>query len=358
MHHHPKEQTETHTTYKLTQFSHGAGCGCKIAPKILDEILTSNIATPDNDKLLVGNHSKDDAAVYDLGNGTALISTTDFFMPIVDDPYEFGRIASANAISDVYAMGGKPILAIAILGWPINTLPAAVAQKVIEGSRSICLEAGISLAGGHSIDSPEPIFGLAVNGLVPIENIKQNNLAQLGDVLFLTKPLGVGILTTAEKKGLLKTEHVGLAAKQMMQLNKVGEALGKIKGVHAMTDVTGFGLLGHLVEMAEGSGLSANLQFEKIPFIAPDLMHYVAEKCMPGGTNRNWDSYGHKIAPLSDDQKAVLADPQTSGGLLIAVDAASVEEVQNILLQNGLEKFMSPIGQIMEQHQYTVTVQD
>ncbi|MBC7689304.1 MAG: selenide, water dikinase SelD, partial [Aquabacterium sp.] len=239
---------------KLTQYSHGAGCGCKIAPKILDEILTSNFARPDNDKLIVGNHSKDDAAVYDLGNGTALISTTDFFMPIVDDPFEFGRIASANAISDVYAMGGKPILAIAILGWPINILPPAVAQRVIEGSRSICVEAGIPLAGGHSIDSPEPIFGLAVNGLVAVENIKQNNLAKQGDLLFLTKPLGVGILTTAEKKGLLLSQHIGVAAKQMMQLNKVGEALGKIKGVSAMTDVTGFGLLGHLVEMAEGSG--------------------------------------------------------------------------------------------------------
>jgi len=236
---------------KLTQYSHGAGCGCKISPQILDEILTSNFAMPDNDKLIVGNHSKDDAAVYDLGNGNALISTTDFFMPIVDDPFEFGRIASANAISDVYAMGGRPILAIAILGWPINILSPAVAQKVIEGSRSICKEAGIPLAGGHSIDSPEPIFGLAVNGLVSVENIKQNNQAKEGNVLFLTKPLGVGILTTAEKKGILKEEHFGIAAKQMMQLNKIGETLGKLKGVTAMTDVTGFGLLGHLVEMAE-----------------------------------------------------------------------------------------------------------
>ena len=341
---------------KLTQYSHGAGCGCKIAPKILDEILTSNIAMPDNDKLIVGNHSKDDAAVYDLGNGTALISTTDFFMPIVDDPYEFGRIASANAISDVYAMGGKPILAIAILGWPINILPPAIAQKVIEGSRSICIEAGISLAGGHSIDSPEPIFGLAVNGLVPIENIKQNNLAQQGDVLFLTKPLGVGILTTAEKKGLLKIAHKGVAAKQMMQLNKVGEALGKIKGVHAMTDVTGFGLLGHLVEMAEGSGFSAAVDFSAVHFITADLTDYVDQQCVPGGTVRNWDSYGEKIGTLNDYQKAILADPQTSGGLLVAVAAASVEEVTNILLAHGLEKFIQPIGSIIVKQQQVVTV--
>ena len=341
---------------KLTQYSHGAGCGCKIAPKILDEILASNITTPDNDKLIVGNHSKDDAAVYDLGNGTALISTTDFFMPIVDDPYEFGRIASANAISDVYAMGGKPILAIAILGWPINILPPAIAQKVIEGSRSICKEAGIPLAGGHSIDSPEPIFGLAVNGLVGIKNIKQNNLAKEGDILFLTKPLGVGILTTAEKKGILLEHHKGLAAKQMMQLNTVGEALGKIEGVSAMTDVTGFGLLGHLVEMAEGSGLSAEVDFNNIPVIISDLSNYLDQKSVPGGTIRNWDSYGKKIGPLTAYQQSVLADPQTSGGLLIAVNPNAVEEVKNILQLHSLESFTRPVGVLVKQNQTIVTV--
>jgi len=341
---------------KLTQYSHGAGCGCKIAPKVLDEILTSNFAMPDNDKLIVGNHSKDDAAVYDLDNGNALISTTDFFMPIVDDPYEFGRIASANAISDVYAMGGKPILAIAILGWPINVLPAAVAQKVIEGSRSICKEAGIPLAGGHSIDSPEPIFGLAVNGLVAIENIKQNNKAQEDDILFLTKPLGVGILTTAEKKGILLPEHKGTAAKQMMRLNTIGETLGKLKGVTAMTDVTGFGLLGHLVEMAEGSGLSAVIDFENVPVIIDDLHNYVEQKSVPGGTNRNWDSYGEKISILTNYQKAVLADPQTSGGLLVAVNKDAVADVQELFMQNGLEKFITPIGRMIKKHEVVVKV--
>jgi selenide, water dikinase len=343
-------------TIQLTKYSHGAGCGCKISPKVLDEILSSNFAMPDNDKLIVGNHSKDDAAVYDIGNGTALISTTDFFMPIVDDPYEFGRIASANAISDVYAMGGKPVLAIAILGWPINVLPPAVAKKVIEGSRSICVEAGIPLAGGHSIDSPEPIFGLAVNGFVALENIKQNNTAQEGDLLFLTKPLGTGILTTAEKKGILKEEHTGIAAKQMMQLNKVGEQLGKIKGVHAMTDVTGFGLLGHLVEMAEGSGLSAIIEFDKIPTIIDDIKSYIIQKSIPGGTHRNWDSYGHKIGAVTDYQKAILADPQTSGGLLIAVSAASVKEVQDTLQQNGLEKFTTPVGKMIALQQEIIMV--
>ncbi len=342
----------------LTQYSHGAGCGCKISPKVLDQILMSNVAMPDNDKLIVGNHSRDDAAVYDLGNGTALISTTDFFMPIVDDPYEFGRIASANAISDVYAMGGNPVLAIAILGWPINILPASVAQKVIEGSRSICLEAGIPLAGGHSIDSPEPIFGLAVNGLVPIENIKQNNLAKAGDILFLTKPLGVGILTTAEKRGILLEEHVGIAANQMMALNKVGQALGKLRGVNAMTDVTGFGLLGHLVEMAEGSGLSAMIDFEKIPFIIKNIQSYTDLQCIPGGTNRNWDSYGEKIGELTSFQRAILADPQTSGGLLIAVTKKDVEEVRSILIQHGLEKFSHPIGELIATAEKTVLIKN
>ena len=341
---------------QLTKYSHGAGCGCKISPKVLDEILSSNFTMPDNDKLIVGNHSKDDAAVYDIGNGTALISTTDFFMPIVDDPFEFGRIASANAISDVYAMGGKPVLAIAILGWPINVLPPAVAKKVIEGSRSICMEAGIPLAGGHSIDSPEPIFGLAVNGLVAIENIKQNNTAKEGDLLFLTKPLGVGILTTAEKKGILKEAHKGIAAKQMMQLNKAGELLGKVKGVNAMTDVTGFALLGHLMEMAEGSGLSAVIEFDKIPAIIEDLKSYIDQQSIPGGTHRNWDSYGEKTGTITDYQKAILADPQTSGGLLIAVSQNAAQEVQHILEQNGLGRFTIPIGKLIAKQKEVIVI--
>ncbi|MEO8412130.1 MAG: selenide, water dikinase SelD [Ginsengibacter sp.] len=329
---------------KLTQYSHGAGCGCKISPMVLDKILYSNLVLPDSKKLIVGNHTKDDAAVYDLGNGSALIATTDFFMPIVDDPFDFGRIASANAISDVYAMGGKPILAIAILGWPINIILPEIAQKVIEGARTTCMEAGISLAGGHSIDSPEPIFGLSVNGLVDVKNIKQNNTAKDGDLLFLTKPLGVGILTTAEKKGLLQEKDIEIASNQMMQLNKAGEALGKIAGVHAMTDVTGFGLLGHLVEMAEGSGLSAVIEFKNVPLIIDDLNKYVDQKCIPGGTYRNWDSYGSKIGNITEYQKAILADPQTSGGLLIAVDPRAVSEVKQLLIKQGFNNFTNPVG--------------
>lgn len=340
---------------RLTQYSHGAGCGCKISPKVLEQILNGSFAMPDNDRLIVGNHSKDDAAVYDLGNGSALISTTDFFMPVVDDPFDFGRIAAANAISDVYAMGGRPLLAIAILGWPVNKLDPSVAQKVIEGGKSICVEAGIPLAGGHSIDSPEPIFGLAVNGLVDTDKVKQNNTAKAGDWLFLTKPLGVGILTTAEKKGLLQDTHRGLAARQMMQLNKVGEALGQLPGVNAMTDVTGFGLFGHLTEMAEGSGLTALLdRFTAIPLITPDLESYIRQQSVPGGTHRNWDSYGHKIAidPVFGDEqeiiKSILADPQTSGGLLISVTEKDVPAVQATLKSYGLDAFTQPIGRMME----------
>jgi selenide,water dikinase len=345
---------------KLTQYSHGAGCGCKISPKILDEILQSSFSMPDNDRLIVGNHSKDDAAVYDLQNGSALISTTDFFMPIVDDPYNFGRIASANAISDVYAMGGDPIMAIAILGWPINLLSPLVARRVIEGSKSICLEAGIPLAGGHSIDSPEPIFGLAVNGLVEIKNLKQNNTARKGDLLFLTKKIGVGILTTAEKKNLLKDGDKTLAAEQMMQLNRIGAIMGKINGVHAMTDVTGFGLLGHLIEMAEGSGMSANINFSSVPLISDRLVEYVELGSVPGGTNRNWDSYGHKVHFQEGQHKLlhknILADPQTSGGLLIAVAKESAEEVIEKLKENGLSERTIPIGEITVPGEFAVSV--
>ena len=345
---------------KLTQYSHGAGCGCKISPKILDEILHSSFSMPDNDRLLVGNHSKDDAAVYDLQNGSALISTTDFFMPIVDDPYNFGRIASANAISDVYAMGGNPIMAIAILGWPINVIPPIVARRVIEGSKSICLEAGIPLAGGHSIDSPEPIFGLAVNGLVEIKNLKQNNTAKNGDVLLLTKKIGVGILTTAEKKNQLRAEDKLLAANQMMQLNKIGALLGGVAGVSAMTDVTGFGLLGHLIEMAEGSGLSALVDFSKVPLISDRLVDYVEMGAVPGGTNRNWDSYGHKVSMVNSGaaslHKNILADPQTSGGLLISVSKESLNEVVAILNEGGLSDRTTPIGELTNVGSFAVTV--
>ncbi len=302
------------------------------------------------------------AGVEMRGTGMAMISTTDFFMPIVDDPYSFGRIASANAISDVYAMGGKPILAIAILGWPINSIPASVARKVIEGSRSICLEAGIPLAGGHSIDSPEPIFGLAVNGLIPVKNIKQNNKAKKGDILFLTKKIGVGILTTAEKKGILKERNLLLAAKQMMLLNHVGVSLGKSKYVHSMTDITGFGLLGHLVEMAEGSCVSAEINFGAVKLITDDLQDYLTQKAIPGGTIRNLDSYGYKIefsnVVDTDNVKYILSDPQTSGGILISVSPDGVKEVVNILIEAGLSDFIEPIGYMKEKSEKVIYVNE
>jgi selenide,water dikinase len=319
-------------TYKLTQYSHGAGCGCKISPKVLDEILKNQNEKRFYSTLIVGNEERDDAAVMDLGDGTAIISTTDFFMPIVDDATDFGRIASVNAISDVYAMGGKPLMAIAILGWPIDKLPAEVANQVIEGSRQACAEAGIPLAGGHSIDSPEPIFGLAVTGRVPIKNIKKNGGATEGSVLFLTKPIGVGIFTTAQKKGLLKAEHADIAPNSMKKLNTIGALFGTLDYIEAMTDVTGFGLLGHLSEMCEASNLSALIDFDKVPLLnAEAINYYLSEKCIPGGTNRNFDSYGHKIGQLTPYQRAILCDPQTSGGLLVAVKAEKAAEFSEIL---------------------------
>ncbi|MDZ7878143.1 MAG: selenide, water dikinase SelD [Saprospiraceae bacterium] len=319
-------------TYKLTQYSHGAGCGCKISPKVLDEILKNQNEKKFYSTLLVGNEERDDAAVMDLGDGTAIISTTDFFMPIVDDATDFGRIASVNAISDVYAMGGKPLMAIAILGWPIDKLPAEVANQVIEGSRQACAEAGIPLAGGHSIDSPEPIFGLAVTGRVPIKNIKKNGGATEGSVLFLTKPIGVGIFTTAQKKGVLKAEHADIAPNSMKKLNSIGALFGELDYIESMTDVTGFGLLGHLSEMCEASNLSARIDFNKVPLLnAEAINYYLSEKCVPGGTNRNFDSYGHKIGQLTAFQRAILCDPQTSGGLLVAVKAEKSAEFAEIL---------------------------
>ncbi|HET6253627.1 MAG TPA: selenide, water dikinase SelD [Puia sp.] len=332
---------------QLTKYSHGAGCGCKISPAILDRILHSATAFPADPRLRVGNDTRDDAAVYDLGNGQALISTTDFFMPIVDDAYDFGRIASANAISDVYAMGGRPILAIAILGWPVEKLPPETAQQVLEGARAICAEAGISLAGGHSIDCPEPVFGLAVNGIVATENIRKNSTATAGSRLYLTKALGVGILSTAQKKGLLAPQDAARALASMVTLNKLGEPLGRIAGVTAMTDVTGFGLLGHLTEMCEGSGLAAIVEFEKIPVI-PGYQIYLDQGCVPGGTGRNWASYGQKIRLSSESQQPILADPQTSGGLLIAVTPDAVDEVAQLLRSHGLPpECCRPFGQLV-----------
>lgn len=329
---------------KLTEFSHGAGCGCKISPKILETILQTNLSFTPDPKLLVGNHSRDDAAAYDIGNGQVVLSTTDFFMPIVDDPFDFGRIAATNAISDIYAMGGSPIMAIAILGWPINRLPAEVAQQVIDGGRRACADAGITLAGGHSIDSAEPIFGLAVTGQVAKHQLKQNNTATAGCKLFITKPLGIGILATAQKQKKLLPEHANIARDLMCQLNKIGMRLAQNTHVKAITDVTGFGLLGHLLEVCEGSDLVAQINFEAIPIIE-SAKAYLDQGCVPGGTERNYDSYKDKLGSLTELQKQLLCDPQTSGGLLIAVEPAGQQQVMELLIVAGL--YAKPIGQLV-----------
>ncbi len=330
---------------KLTQFSHGAGCGCKLSPSVLSSILAGSIDPPSSEKLLVGYGSCDDAAVYDLGDGTAVISTTDFFMPIVDDPFMFGVIAATNAISDIYAMGGSPLLAIAILGWPIDKLDPEIARSVVDGGRQACKNAGIPLAGGHSIDSPEPIFGLAVTGRVDISNLKQNNTATKDCVLFLTKPLGVGVFSTAGKQGILDPSDAMLSAKSMMELNMVGTELGLLSGVKAMTDVTGFGLLGHLREMCEGSAVSALIYMDKIPFFN-SVWKYIDQKCIPGGTYKNWKSYGHCVRLSDNNHRFLLCDPQTSGGLLVACEKDCCDELVQILKKYNLHS--EPIGHLTE----------
>ena len=305
---------------------------------MLGTILHSELEKFYDPNLIVGNETADDAAVYDLGNGTAIISTTDFFMPIVDDPFDFGRIAATNAISDIFAMGGKPIMGIAILGFPTNVLPAEVAQKIVDGGRFACHQAGIALAGGHSIDSPEPIFGLAVTGVIDTEKVKRNASAKSGCKLYMTKPLGIGILTTAEKKGKLKPEHQGLATAAMCQMNSIGSQFSQVEGVTAMTDVTGFGLLGHLIEICEGSNLSAVVFADKIKTL-DGVKYYIAQGCVPGGTGRNFDSYGHKVGALTEEQKAILCDPQTSGGLLVAVEPNSIQTIIEIAKDAGIDLY-------------------
>lgn len=317
---------------RLTQYSHGAGCGCKISPKVLETILQGSGSQTLDPNLWVGNQSKDDAAVYGIDEERGVISTTDFFMPIVDDPFDFGRIAATNAISDIFAMGGKPIMAIAILGWPVNKLSPEVAREVIRGGRFACDDAGIPLAGGHSIDSPEPIFGLAVTGIINKSEIKRNNSTKKNSKLFLTKPLGIGILTTAEKKQKLLPDDKNKARDLMVQLNKVGYHFSKLPYVNALTDVTGFGLLGHLIETVETNNFVAKVDFKKVPIIDQVLDYYIPQGCVPGGVDRNYDSYGEKVLFLPSESveeklmKTILCDPQTSGGLLVSVDDDKVEE--------------------------------
>jgi selenide, water dikinase len=344
--------------FKLTEYSKGGGCGCKIAPSVLQQIVHTENKFPFQ-HLLVGIDSNDDAAVYQINKEAAIISTTDFFMPIVDDAFDFGRIAAANSISDIYAMGGTPMMAIAILGWPIDKLPVSEAKKVLEGARAICKEVNIPLAGGHTIDSNDPIFGLAVTGAASLTHLKRNNTAQPGDLLFLTKPIGVGIVSTSVKRKLIKDEHYKNLVQQLTTVNKIGEALGKLEGVHAMTDVTGFGLLGHLTEMTEGSGISAELNYSSIKRVA-GVEEYIELKTIPGATARNWNSYSNKIEFERNineaEAKLLLPDPQTNGGLLVAVDESAIEELKEIFKANNLTSFLEPIGRCVEKREKVIYV--
>ncbi|HRJ28758.1 MAG TPA: selenide, water dikinase SelD [Cyclobacteriaceae bacterium] len=340
---------------KLTQFSHGSGCGCKIAPATLEKILQTTNEKKLFSQLLVGNESKDDAAVYELNDGTCIISTTDFFMPIVDDPFSFGAIAATNAISDVYAMGGKPIMALAILGWPVEKIPVEVAQQVLAGAQSVCDQANIPLAGGHSIDSPEPIFGLAVTGTVLKPHLKKNNTAKTGDQLYLTKPLGVGMISTAQKRGVAQSEDVAEAVRIMTTLNAVGEVFGTLPYVSAMTDVTGFGLLGHLLEVCEGSQLSAEITYSKIPLIK-NISRYASKMIYPDNTMRNWQSFEGKVTGIGSESLLTLCDPQTSGGLLVCVDKNFAAEFERKTIEPGLS--LQSFGKLIDKAPAHITIHD
>ncbi len=321
----------------LTSLSHGGGCGCKIAPGILTELLKGALPKRQYSDLLVGLDTSDDAAVYRLNDGQAVVSTTDFFMPIVDDPFDFGRIAACNALSDVYAMGGRPLLALAIAGMPINVLSHDVIREIFRGGETVCAAAGIPIAGGHSIDSVEPIYGLAVTGVIDPRRIKRNSTARAGDVLVLGKPLGVGIFSAAFKKGLLDADAYRAMIETTTQLNTPGTELASLAGVHAMTDVTGFGLLGHLLEICRGSGLAAQVGSRNLPLLT-GAEALARAGIATGASSRNWQSYGRDVelgSTVESWQQAVLTDPQTSGGLLVACDPTELDAVQRCFARLG-----------------------
>lgn len=343
---------------RLTDFSRGSGCGCKIAPSVLQEILKSEESFPIHPDLLVGHETNDDAAVLELPNsdGQCLISTTDFFMPVVNDPRTFGKIASVNALSDVYAMGGSPIMAVAILGWPVDKLPAGLASQVLEGSRFICRLAGIPLAGGHSIDSAEPFFGLAVNGLVNKKHLKRNNTAMEGDLLFITKPLGAGILTTAHKRELAAEEDFETAVRYMTTLNKIGSGLGAIPGITAMTDITGFGLIGHVIEMCDHGRLSVEIDSSQIPLM-PGLQKYLDQMIYPDMTMKNFSAFSGQCTTMQASQLFTLCDPQTSGGLMVAVNPGKLGDYMQLIQEFGLQGIADQcIGSFTKSQDKTVMI--
>ncbi|MDE1179693.1 selenide, water dikinase SelD [Paraburkholderia sp.] len=331
---------ETASTPRLTSLSHGGGCGCKIAPGVLSDLLKRAAPLPMFADLLVGNETSDDAAVYRLNDEQAIVATTDFFMPIVDDPYDFGRIAATNALSDVYAMGGKPILALALVGMPINVLPHDVIAAILRGGEDVCAQAGIPVAGGHSIDSVEPIYGLAAIGVVHPQRVKRNAGARAGDVLVLGKPLGVGVLSAALKKNRLGDAGYAEMLAATTQLNRPGTALAALSGVHALTDVTGFGLLGHTLEIARASGLCARLRYDALPWLS-GVEAFAADGVFTGASGRNWASYGERIqlaATLPGIAQTLLTDPQTSGGLLVSCAAEAVDDVLAIFRADGFDR--------------------
>ena len=334
-------------TPRLTSLSHGGGCGCKIAPAVLRDILQSTHGMPMPDALLVGIETADDAAVYQLNEHQALIATTDFFMPIVDDPYHFGRIAATNAISDVYAMGGTPIMALGIVGMPVNVLPLTTIARILQGGQDVCRDAGIPIAGGHTIDSVEPIYGLVVMGLVHPSRIKRNNGAQVGDALVLGKPLGVGVLSAALKKNLLSPSGYQDMLALTTQLNRPGIELAAMPGVHALTDVTGFGLAGHALELARGAQCQVHIDWSTVPQVAQ--AHALAQQgCVTGASERNWLSYGQEIelpSDFSNTDRALLTDPQTSGGLLVSCAPECTNEVLGIFQSTGFTQ-ASVIGRV------------
>jgi selenide,water dikinase len=323
---------------RLTSFSHGGGCGCKIAPGVLSEILKSAGGVVPKE-LLVGIETADDAAVYKLNDRQALIATTDFFMPIVDDPYDFGRIAATNALSDVYAMGGTPILALAIVAMPIDRLPIDVIRRIIEGGESVCAAAGIPIAGGHTIDSVEPIYGLVALGLVHPDQVKKNSAARAGDVLVLGKPIGVGVYSAALKKGALEPDGYRVMIATTTQLNTPGRRLAQLPGVHALTDVTGFGLLGHLLEICRGAHLAAEVRMGQVPLL-PGVADLAARGFTTGASARNWAGYGKDVVldGIGDVEQKLLTDPQTSGGLLVSCAPNAVEQVLAIFRAEGFER--------------------
>jgi selenide, water dikinase len=314
---------------RLTEFSHGGGCGCKIAPAVLSEILSSTPIRGLPKALLVGSETSDDAAVYRLNDTQALVATTDFFTPIVDDPYDFGRIAATNAISDIYAMGGTPIMALAIVGMPLEKLPVSAIQRILEGGESVCAAAGIPIAGGHSIDTLEPIYGLVALGLVHPDKVKKNSTAKAGDVLILGKPLGIGILSAALKKGKLSADGYARMVEWTTKLNTPGQALAGMSAVHALTDVTGFGLAGHLLEICRGSKLAAEVRFDSLPVI-PEALEWVKQGVATGASDRNWQGYGKDVSLPSQSEdwiRKIITDPQTSGGLLVACAPEAEKQV-------------------------------